>query len=181
MRCEISFHCGSVVVAAVRTLLHRDGFLSRAFLLSHPRFFTLAHGLTYHAMRRRCLSPFSARAESWLHTSKRCFASMTTLASQSQASRLMHAFSGLSFPNSFPMDWLENSDMNISLCMRACSNFMRQQAMASKMVFNRPVPVNRLVSTIADSTSSPSSSLRVFPPRGGREVHLPAADAHILP
>ena len=28
---------------------------------------------------------------------------------------------------------------------------MRQQAMASKMVFNRPVPVNRLVSTIADS------------------------------
>ena len=33
-----------------------------------------------------------------------------------------------------------------------CSNFMRQQAMASKMVFNRPVPVNRLVSVIADST-----------------------------
>ena len=32
------------------------------------------------------------------------------------------------------------------------SNFMRQQAMASKMVFNRPVPVNRLVSAIADST-----------------------------
>ena len=31
------------------------------------------------------------------------------------------------------------------------SNFMRQQAMASKMVFNRPVPVNRLVSAIADS------------------------------
>ena len=29
---------------------------------------------------------------------------------------------------------------------------MRQQAMASKMVFNRPVPVNRLVSAIADST-----------------------------
>jgi 20S proteasome subunit alpha 6 len=31
------------------------------------------------------------------------------------------------------------------------SNFMRQQAMSSKMVFNRPVPVNRLVSAIADS------------------------------
>lgn len=30
---------------------------------------------------------------------------------------------------------------------------MRQQAMASKMVFNRPVPVNRLVSAIADSAS----------------------------
>jgi len=30
---------------------------------------------------------------------------------------------------------------------------MRQQAMASKMVFNRPVPVNRLVSAIANSTS----------------------------
>lgn len=30
---------------------------------------------------------------------------------------------------------------------------MRQQAMSSKMVFNRPVPVNRLVSAIADSTS----------------------------
>lgn len=34
-----------------------------------------------------------------------------------------------------------------------CSNFMRQQAMGSKMVFNRPVPVNRLVSAIADSAS----------------------------
>ena len=33
----------------------------------------------------------------------------------------------------------------------SCSNFMRQQAMGSKMVFNRPVPVNRLVSAIADS------------------------------
>jgi hypothetical protein len=33
------------------------------------------------------------------------------------------------------------------------SNFMRQQAMSSKMVFNRPVPVNRLVSAIADSMS----------------------------
>jgi len=30
---------------------------------------------------------------------------------------------------------------------------MRQQAMASKMVFNRPVPVNRLVSAIANSAS----------------------------
>jgi 20S proteasome subunit alpha 6 len=33
------------------------------------------------------------------------------------------------------------------------SNFMRQQAMSSKMIFNRPVPVNRLVSSIADSSS----------------------------
>jgi len=33
---------------------------------------------------------------------------------------------------------------------RVLSNFMRQQALASKMVFNRPVPVNRLVSAIAD-------------------------------
>ncbi|KAJ7591386.1 20S proteasome subunit [Mycena floridula] len=32
---------------------------------------------------------------------------------------------------------------------RVLSNFMRQQAMSSKMVFNRPVPVNRLVSAIA--------------------------------
>lgn len=31
------------------------------------------------------------------------------------------------------------------------SNFMRQQAMSSRMVFNRPIPVNRLVSSIADS------------------------------
>jgi 20S proteasome subunit alpha 6 len=31
------------------------------------------------------------------------------------------------------------------------SNFMRQQAMSSKMVFNRPVPVNRLVTAIASS------------------------------
>jgi 20S proteasome subunit alpha 6 len=33
------------------------------------------------------------------------------------------------------------------------SNFMRQQAMSSRMVFNRPAPVNRLVSAIADSAS----------------------------
>ncbi|EMD41011.1 20S proteasome subunit [Gelatoporia subvermispora B] len=33
---------------------------------------------------------------------------------------------------------------------RVLSNFMRQQAMSSRMVFNRPIPVNRLVSTIAD-------------------------------
>ncbi|EJD42730.1 N-terminal nucleophile aminohydrolase [Auricularia subglabra TFB-10046 SS5] len=33
---------------------------------------------------------------------------------------------------------------------RVLSNFMRQQAMASRMLFNRPVPVNRLVSAIAD-------------------------------
>jgi 20S proteasome subunit alpha 6 len=30
------------------------------------------------------------------------------------------------------------------------SNFMRQQAMSERMVFNRPIPVNRLVSAIAD-------------------------------
>jgi 20S proteasome subunit alpha 6 len=40
----------------------------------------------------------------------------------------------------------------LALSLLLCSNFMRQQAMASKMVFNRPVPVNRLVSAIADST-----------------------------
>jgi hypothetical protein len=45
-----------------------------------------------------------------------------------------------------------NYSLSLSLCL--CSNFMRQQAMASKMVFNRPVPVNRLVSAIADSASS---------------------------
>lgn len=33
---------------------------------------------------------------------------------------------------------------------RVLSNFMRQQAMSSRMVFNRPIPVNRLVSSIAD-------------------------------
>ncbi|KAL0949857.1 hypothetical protein HGRIS_009890 [Hohenbuehelia grisea] len=33
---------------------------------------------------------------------------------------------------------------------RVLSNFMRQQAMSSRMLFNRPVPVNRLVSSIAD-------------------------------
>lgn len=31
------------------------------------------------------------------------------------------------------------------------SNFMRQQALNERMVFNRPMPVNRLVSAIADS------------------------------
>jgi hypothetical protein len=45
---------------------------------------------------------------------------------------------------------------NLFLTFR-CSNFMRQQAMGSKMVFNRPVPVNRLVSAIADSASCPAS------------------------
>ena len=44
--------------------------------------------------------------------------------------------------------------MNLGkLITSRCSNFMRQQAMSSKMVFNRPVPVNRLVSAIADSLS----------------------------
>jgi len=33
---------------------------------------------------------------------------------------------------------------------RVLSNFMRQQAMGSRMIFNRAVPVNRLVSAIAD-------------------------------
>ncbi|KAI6122798.1 hypothetical protein EV401DRAFT_2056399 [Pisolithus croceorrhizus] len=33
---------------------------------------------------------------------------------------------------------------------RVLSNFMRQQAMSERMVFNRPMPVNRLVATIAD-------------------------------
>ncbi|KAG8758784.1 hypothetical protein FRC14_007367 [Serendipita sp. 396] len=33
---------------------------------------------------------------------------------------------------------------------RVLSNFMRQQAMSSRMIFNRPSPVNRLVSAIAD-------------------------------
>ena len=38
------------------------------------------------------------------------------------------------------------------------SNYMRQQAMGERMVFNRPIPVNRIVSSIADSewTSYPS-------------------------
>ena len=50
----------------------------------------------------------------------------------------------------------------LSLSLYLCSNFMRQQAMASKMVFNRPVPVNRLVSAIADSASSLYLSLPEF-------------------
>ncbi|KIJ56576.1 hypothetical protein M422DRAFT_57277 [Sphaerobolus stellatus SS14] len=33
---------------------------------------------------------------------------------------------------------------------RVLSNFMRQHAMASRMTYNRPIPVNRLVSAIAD-------------------------------
>jgi len=33
---------------------------------------------------------------------------------------------------------------------RVLINFMRQQAMSSRMVFNRPIPVNRIVSSIAD-------------------------------
>jgi len=33
---------------------------------------------------------------------------------------------------------------------RVLSNFMRQQAMSERMMFNRPIPVNRLVSAIAD-------------------------------
>ena len=56
---------------------------------------------------------------------------------------------------------------SLCICVRACfSNFMRQQAMGSKMVFNRPVPVNRLVSTIADSASFFSLYLYVLPSAG---------------
>jgi hypothetical protein len=54
----------------------------------------------------------------------------------------------------------------LCICVRACSNFMRQQAMGSKMVFNRPVPVNRLVSTIADSASFSPFISTCFPQRG---------------
>lgn len=35
------------------------------------------------------------------------------------------------------------------------SNFMRQQAMGSRMTFGRPAPVNQLVSAIADSLCLP--------------------------
>ncbi|KAI5124781.1 hypothetical protein M0805_005415 [Coniferiporia weirii] len=33
---------------------------------------------------------------------------------------------------------------------RVLSNFMRQQAMSERMAFNRPIPVNRIVTSIAD-------------------------------
>ena len=52
---------------------------------------------------------------------------------------------------------LTTSDAHFFLTF-PCSNFMRQQAMGSKMVFNRPVPVNRLVSAIADSELCLASS-----------------------
>lgn len=32
-----------------------------------------------------------------------------------------------------------------------CSNFMRTQAMSSRMLYNRPLPVARIVNAIADS------------------------------
>lgn len=41
------------------------------------------------------------------------------------------------------------------------SNFMRQQAMSSRMVFDRPIPVNRLVSSIADSKSTIHPMIRL--------------------
>ncbi len=65
-------------------------------------------------------------------------------------------------------------DPFLYVSIHTCSNFMRQQAMASKMVFNRPVPVNRLVSTIADSASFPSLSLSTcFFQGGAKGVYLP--------
>jgi 20S proteasome subunit alpha 6 len=36
---------------------------------------------------------------------------------------------------------------------------MRQQAMAERMIYNRPIPANRLVSSIADSTNPMHSTL----------------------
>jgi 20S proteasome subunit alpha 6 len=63
------------------------------------------------------------------------------------------------------------------VCVRVRSNFMRQQAMASKMVFNRPVPVNRLVSTIADSALFPSFSLRASLRGVGEQFIYHTADA----
>ena len=73
-------------------------------------------------------------------------------------------------PYFFPLRTLLNPFLFV--CIRMCSNFMRQQAMASKMVFNWPVPVNRLVSTIADSASFPSLYLYVLPSGGGRALYL---------
>jgi hypothetical protein len=37
------------------------------------------------------------------------------------------------------------------------SDFMRQQAMSSKMIYARPIPVNRAVNAISDSESWPMS------------------------
>lgn len=34
---------------------------------------------------------------------------------------------------------------------RVLSDFMRQQAMSSKMIYARPIPVNRAVNAISDS------------------------------
>ncbi|QRV91475.1 20S proteasome subunit [Ceratobasidium sp. AG-Ba] len=50
---------------------------------------------------------------------------------------------------------------------RVLSNFMRQQAMSSRMLFNRPIPVNRLVSSIAEKAQDQSGPhLYEFSPSG---------------
>jgi hypothetical protein len=71
-------------------------------------------------MRHLRVSAFSARAESWPRTSKRCFASMTTLASQSQDSHRMHAYSGPSNPTFLLYERWRLSHEPLSLCMRSC-------------------------------------------------------------
>lgn len=74
------------------------------------------------------------------------------LESRSQGLLVMLVFSG-AYPYSKKILHVKllNSD--------SLSNFMRQQAMSSRMVFNRPVPVNRLVTAIADSTQFSSTHL----------------------
>ena len=93
----------------------------------------------------------------------------------------MHAYLGPSVPIFLLYErWRLRYDplsLYMHLCIRACSNFMRQQAMGSKMVFNRPVPVNRLVSTIADSASFFSLYLYVLPSAGGVQFIHHTADA----
>src|SRR5258708_4983917 len=65
-------------VAAVKMLLPQETILSLSRLFSFFFFFqTLAHDLVLDTMRHLCLLVFSAQAESWPRTSKRCFASMT--------------------------------------------------------------------------------------------------------
>lgn len=113
--CDVSFP----KVAALRMLLARDEFSVSRFLFSVSFFGTLTHDLVFDTMRYLHLSPFSVRAESWPRTSRRCFASMITSASQSQGSHRMHAYSG---PSSLFFSSMNArlKDEPLSLCMGSC-------------------------------------------------------------
>jgi hypothetical protein len=149
---------------------------ARLFSLCLAFFKTLAHGLAYDTICHLHLSVFSARAGSWPRTSKRCFASMTTLASQSRASPRMHACSGPSYRFlSYERGWrLRHEPFSVYVQqLYAPAGHGVQDGLQSARPRKSSRVRHRRQCVIFFSLSM------CLLPGGRRGVHLPSADAQI--